>query len=354
MVLSQTLIVASTSTVVLVVMSAVSVYLYADYARPETSDPKAYEETLSKKLKNINGALKELEKSNDNSALAKVIQRGDKKLPVTLEEGITRPVSDDPVKILFKSIYSTAAKIEKEAKKNDDANNDSSNIIERIQFPSELGKTQALLHELSTDKTDPTSIVSNEVIISQVGLSLRRPDMFAAVYKIQNVFNTPGKVGHLFVMEGFKDIKTPFKLNLKRFNLLNKTPESIKVHIVNESDFYDLQVVTNYEGLLETLAKNAKLEEKSEKPPHLNPYKWLNMALFLTGHLGPGELAYVLLTPKHTNSQIRIPIYPEDVEAISLDVIQGDKIDSALYSGDATRIFNHCKDYLPEASLTEL
>lgn len=357
-VLSQTFIVAATSTLLLSLLSSATVYVYTEYARPETTDPKAYEEALLKKLNNINHVLKDLDKFKIKVSPDKFVHSGttNKKLLTSLVKGnaiMTCP--DDPVKILFKSIssYITSSKVAVEDQKN--LKDESKNVIEKILFPSELGKYKTLIHELPTDFSDPSSLISNELVISQVGLSLRTPKIFASVYKIQNVFNTPGKVGHLFVIKGFKDLGTSFKFDLSKFNLLNKTPEPAKTFTFNHSDMFNVQVVASNAHLAETLANSAMFEEKPGNAPYLNPYKWLNTALLLNKLFNPSDLVYVLLTPKNYENNpdyYKIGInYPGDVETIPADLIQGEKIDSVLHTGDASRILNHCKDYLPRITL---
>ena len=79
----------------------------------------------------------------------------------------------------------------------------------------------------------------------------------------------------------------------------------------------------------------------------INPYKWLYLATLLANdvEMKISKPLIILIYRTEPSHDVRPIIYPMDVELISREWIQTS--DPTLHIGDARRILNHCRDFLP-------
>ena len=373
MVKQQTLIISTVSTVVLILATSVSIYFYMSYARPETVDPKRFENDLNSRSEKLNEALaslmkkyipyRELEKID-----TKVVQQ-----EMTKGLDVDIKVKENEVKKVFKDVL---------AKKEDvpATENKVEESIEPITFTPIAKKTTETA--LSKEIEDPKLIYKG-----QVGLNLATDNFFSAVYQIKNAIGVPGLIGHFFVMSSKHNWKKPFSFNdiNADFSSLDELKKLLTETSV-KGNYKNLYMDTIHANVNHGKLHEAVIPEIIEGKSLTNPYKWLHLSTEIMSEFHENnDPVYAFVYSGATyenykknekakadeesksagkpqeNGEIKTgeqeqelkeepteleTAYPDDVNVFKFDWMAN--ADRALYSGCIKRILNHCKDYLTE------
>ena len=342
-------IVIAMSTLMLAMLSSTLIFWYVNTVRPELIDSKEIKMKNEAKIEEINDSV---EKFASNSAdIGRFVVESEvksiEKLPKTLGEANIGKVPENPIKTFFKLVQTKADDlllVKGEANKIfSDSLVEPRKPIEPIKFPSELGKSKTLLKELNTEHSNKLMESSTKVVKSQVGLSLRTEKIFSAVYRIQNLFGTPGKVGHLFVSVGRDGIDHRYNLDDCKINfgsekeLINSFGGKLTTSKSELSDyvvhiFKNNDKIENVEDALIPISKDIQ---------YINPYLWLIETTKIIPTIDTNDITIGLLYLKDKALPIH---YPTDVKLFDLNAIL--LSDTALHSGGLKRILNHGRDYL--------
>lgn len=338
MVLKQTVLISSTSTVLLVLVTGVIVYFYSNYARPEALHPKMLKDDFKKRERSVMAVVKSIKtKFPDNLKINAVVE--DFK-DVLKDLGPQTALKDNEIKSLFKNILSSDIKNHKVSEYREIRS------ITPIIFPP------ILITEIPETEIPKSFKRSEEVFIGQVGLSLFADNFFAAVYRIQNLFGKAGLVGHFFVMKSNHRLD-PFSKYITGkvdFSTKDNFKKYFKGQKVNEfgsqSNDKTSYILVNEKFVnIETFKSVLEPDFHEANGTIINPYKWLHLSTKLKSKFPKTENEiYALTFPEDEKENQEGIIYPSDVRVFEFDWMEG--ADFSLYSGCIKRIENHCRDYL--------
>ena len=363
--LSSSLIVSTASVAVLALTSALTIYFYSSYARPETLAPDAYEKEIFARVSNINEAVLGLKGAYKWNPFFSVPEN----VGITSTIEAEPELNKNPVSEYFDSLYERVKALATVADNYNDGINEDDKKIEDIKFNPRSIKFE---HEIKLHNTIEEES-SDKVIIKQVGLSLYTQKIHASIHRIQNLFGLPGLVGHLYIVEANKsnwDRTSWMKAESLDFSSKDKFTESLAnktklfvSHMIfpdNKNQF----IYGNGSLIDEKFIKEAvKPEEKelfSGVKDFINPYKWLYMVtrstISIPGVLEPNKPIVVLVFTYKSGKpgedevlQVSKEVkYPMDVNLFPIKSLPNWDIN--IYEADEQRILNHSKTMLNEES----
>lgn len=362
---TTSVLVSSFSITALTLTFSVSVYLYSCYARPDVIDPDLYKNYINTRLNNIDSVISKLKNWYDERPYFVAPDIKDNKL-IELEEKTTReinPVKPDNKNNNIIESDANTIKVEKlpeniNALTNIFLGNEEEHRLERIEFHT---RSIVLQHELKMDEVLDQN-PSNEMIKTQVGLSLGTPEIEASVQKIQNLFGEPGLVGYMYVIRKrssfnhkglFQALDFSSKNDLE--NSLMKYPNTKNFDKETKNFKFECFLVNNYniaDNLIIKAAEQDEMNYSTGLKYFINPYKWLYLATRpqIVNTLNEHNPVIVITYPKikdNTNNQeellkiSKMTVYPSDINLFPLQMLR--HWDINVYEADEQRILNHCK-----------
>lgn len=352
---ASTLVVSTVSVAVLALVSSISLYGYSWYARPEVLGPGKYEKEIFGRIGNITKAVTGLKNSYKRHPFFSAPSQVKTSLEIERDQ-ITSPFVEyfrglkeklDALAASNPQVVDGDGDIDEKDKK-----------IEEIHF---LPHSTTLQRELTVDPVivEPT----DKVIIKQVGLSLGTAKTQASVHRIQNLFGSPGLVGHLFLAEGkTNDWDKSSLLKVENFDFSTKDkfesslrsrtgPSVSNLIFLNQKNQY-IYVNSPSMSINDEYIKYAVEPEEVElnkvMVDFINPYKWLYFAT-KNGVVQSSSPIAVLVFPYNSEDGTIIEVsktikYPKDVNLFPLRSISD--WDVNICEADETRILNHSKAML--------
>lgn len=332
-------VISTASTVVFVLVTCLTVYLYGSYARPETVHPEILEKDLEKRSNGITLAINSIKSkfpSNLNT------EGGNKSKPADdLEPEGSKVPTENEVKKLFNKVLAEKASTPA-----------ASAASTKIQPIAPIEMPEIVIKPPSEPIIQNCFRKSRQIYQGQVGLSLAADEFFSAVYRIQNLFGISGLVGHFYVIKsklGWKE--EPFSFETIRVNFSDKDKfkeffEGKQIEELLTNDGYSEIFINRKYGEMEKFKAATTPEQTTPSTITVNPYKWLYLS---TKFPLSNEPIYALVYPKDLKPNHYQIAYPDDVRVYEFDWMR--KADLNLHSGCPKRILNHCRDYLPEENI---
>lgn len=345
MILKQTVIISSASTIILILFTSVAVYFYSSYARPETVHPTKLKDDLKKRDNSISDVMSSIKKRfPDNLWIRESANDSGEKVITDL--GPQDALKDNKIKEFFKKVANSSDNRGKAPESGD---------IEKI-IPIKFPPLQ--IPEAPEKEVPKSFRASNEVFIGQVGLSLYTDNYFAAVYRIQNLFGKSGLVGHYFVINPNLDRVNFEKEKVTQINF--STRENFKKYFqrqqvteIPSSSTSKTSIILINSKILDTETFKLALEPEinGEEIVYINPYKWLHLSTLLKSKFSTSHPAiHALIFPQDETENQEGILYPSDVRVFELDWIK--TADLSLHSGCVKRIQNHCRDYFGKGEIS--
>lgn len=343
---SSLLIASAVSVIVLALFSSFTLYLYSCYARPEALKPAVYEKEISDRMGNIYKIVNDLKAvANGWSPFFSVPDRSSIKTSLEIEEELkTNPVAQyfDTLSQKVSALSTPDAQAQGVSKKAKATGKDA--IIEDINF---LPRSTASASEPEAKTGEDGHTTAD---IKQVGLALSTAKIRAFVHRIQNLFNSPGLVGHLYIAEAkiedwSKESLFSVTSESQNDNFSSYSPASPPNQKKNSfiyirgSKLFDDEYIKNAVEPEEEELNAATVE-------FINPYKWLYLATKSEFYnvLEPNGKIVVLVYPPGDKASRRTIKYPKDVNLFPMESLP--KWDIELYEADEQRALNHCKTML--------